>query len=154
MATRLDTRVPPPVWTLGMAAAQWLLAGCPDYRRRPGPARFFFAGTVGTLSAVVGIAAVQEFVARGTTVHPGSPEHASVLVTDRIYQYTRNPMYLGFFLFLAGWAALLSNLVAFALLPAFIAYMNRFQIQPEERALTQQFGTEFQSYMQRVRRWV
>ena len=44
MATPLDTRIPPPVRTLGLGVAQWLLAGRPDLRRRPGPVRFVAAG--------------------------------------------------------------------------------------------------------------
>ena len=67
---------------------------------------------------------------------------------------TRNPMYLGFLLVLLGWAIYLSNVLAFLLLPAFILYMNRFQIYPEEKALASLFGEEFASYKSRVRRWL
>ncbi|MDI9629645.1 MAG: isoprenylcysteine carboxylmethyltransferase family protein [Acidobacteriota bacterium] len=154
MATPLDTRVPPPVWTLGMAAAQWLLAGCPDYRRRPGPARFLFAGVVGTFSAAVGIAAVQQFVASGTTVHPGSPEHASVLVTDRIYQYTRNPMYLALTGALVTNSAWLGSVRTVLPIPAFTAILTAFQILPEERALQERFGSPYQDYRRQVPRWL
>ena len=55
---------------------------------------------------------------------------------------------------LAGWAVLLSNALAFLLLPAFVVYMNRFQIAPEERALTALFGQAFVAYRSRVRRWL
>ena len=137
-----------------MAAAQWLLAGCPDYRRRPGPARFFFAGTVGTLSAAVGIAAVQEFVARGTTVHPGSPEHASVLVTDRIYQYTRNPMYLALTGALVTNAAWLGSVRSVLPIPAFTSILTAVQILPEEHALQERFGPTYAQYRRQVPRWL
>lgn len=63
-------------------------------------------------------------------------------------------MYLGFLIVLAGGAVARANLVAFLLLPAFVLYMNRFQIQPEERALTSIFGDEFKSYCANVRRWI
>ena len=43
-------------------------------------------------------------------------------------------MYFGFLLVLLGWAIFLSNALAVALIPAFVVYMNRFQIGPEERA--------------------
>jgi len=63
-------------------------------------------------------------------------------------------MYLGFFVVLLGWAIFLSNIVAFLLLPAFIFYMNRFQIGPEEKALVALFGQSFVAYKARVRRWL
>ena len=149
----LELRIPPLALVLIAAGLMSLFAYFAPIEL-PIPAPAIVAGALGLAGAIVAVAGVVAFKKHKTTVNPFTPERSSSLVTSGIYKYTRNPMYLGFFLFLAGWAALLSNLVAFALLPAFIAYMNRFQIQPEERALTQQFGTEFQSYMQRVRRWV
>jgi protein-S-isoprenylcysteine O-methyltransferase Ste14 len=57
-----------------------------------------------------------------------------------MYKLSRNPMYLGFLLVLVGWAVFLSNALAFVFVPAFIFYMNRFQIEPEEKALAGKFG--------------
>jgi len=91
---------------------------------------------------------------RETTVNPMRPDSTSSLVVSGIYKYTRNPMYLGFLLVLVGWAIFLSNLAAFALLPAFVVYMNHFQIGPEERALGSLFAQEYQAYHARVRRWI
>ena len=71
-----------------------------------------------------------------------------------IYRRTRNPMYLGFLVVLLGWGVWLANVVAFLLLPAFVFYMNRFQIAPEERALRERFGESFVVYQGRVRRWL
>jgi protein-S-isoprenylcysteine O-methyltransferase Ste14 len=82
------------------------------------------------------------------------PDSASSLVVSGIYKYTRNPMYLGFLLVLLGWAAFLSNLAALALLPAFVAYMNRFQIRPEERVLASLFPNDYPAYRAKVRRWI
>ena len=65
----------------------------------------------------------------------------------------RSP-YLGFFLILCGWAIFLRNAFVLPFLPMFILYMNRFQIQPEERALTKNFGATFTRYAARVRRWI
>ena len=78
----------------------------------------------------------------------------SSLVVSGIYKYTRNPMYLGFVLVLLGWAAFLSNLAAFVLLPAFVLYISRFQIRPEERVLASLFPDEYPAYRDQVRRWV
>ena len=48
-------------------------------------------------------------------------------------------MYVGF---LVGWAPYFGNALAFLFLPVFIPYTNRFQIEPEERALTTLFRQE------------
>ena len=79
---------------------------------------------------------------------------SALVVSSGVYRVSRNPMYLGFLLALAGWAVYLSNAGAALLLPAFVAYMTRFQIKPEERALLVKFGPEFAQYMSRVRRWL
>jgi protein-S-isoprenylcysteine O-methyltransferase Ste14 len=78
----------------------------------------------------------------------------ALVVTGGVYRISRNPMYLGFLLALAGWAVYLSNAAAAGLLPAFVAYMTQFQIKPEERALLAKFGSEFAQYTSRVRRWI
>lgn len=75
-----------------------------------------------------------------------SPETSSRLVTGGVYRYTRNPMYLGMLLALAGWAVALSHLSAPLWLMGYAAYMNRFQILPEERALMERFGAVFGGY--------
>ena len=154
MATPLDTRIPPPVWTAGLGVVQWLLAGRPSYLRRPGPLRFVIAGLVGTASAGVGIAAVYEFARRGTTYHPGAPEHASVLVTDRIYRYTRNPMYLALAGALVTHAAWLGTLRAVPPIAALTAILTIVQVRPEEEALERLFGDDYRTYVRRVPRWI
>jgi len=90
----------------------------------------------------------------GTTVNPMKPESSSALVRSGIYAWSRNPMYVGFLLILIAWAILLSNATAFVFLPGFLLYMNRFQIEPEERALFSTFGQHFTAYAARVRRWI
>ena len=63
-------------------------------------------------------------------------------------------MYLGLFLVLAGWAAHLANAAALPGPLLFALYVTRFQILPEERALTARFGAEFDAYKLRTRRWI
>ena len=46
-------------------------------------------------------------------------------------------MYLALLLVLLALATHLSNIAVFSIIPLFIAYITRFQIIPEERALTQ-----------------
>jgi protein-S-isoprenylcysteine O-methyltransferase Ste14 len=63
-------------------------------------------------------------------------------------------MYLGMLLVLAAWAVWLASFAACAVLPAFVLYMNRLQIEPEERVLAGLFGGEFDVYRRSVRRWL
>ena len=118
------------------------------------PAKSLSAVSLALIGAVVCLAGVVSFHRAKTTVNPMKPDSASSLVVSGIYKYTRNPMYLGFLLVLLGWAAFLSNLAALALLPAFVAYMNRFQIRPEERVLATLVPNDYPAYRDKVRRWI
>jgi protein-S-isoprenylcysteine O-methyltransferase Ste14 len=150
----LELRIPPLLVWLGFAAAMFGVAVA-----APGLS-FGLAGSTGIALALGGLgvaaalAGVAAFRRRGTTVNPLSPNAASSVVSSGVYRLSRNPMYLGFLLALAGWAVFLSNVGAALLLPAFVGYMTRYQIQPEERALLAKFGLEFAQYMARVRRWL
>lgn len=89
-----------------------------------------------------------------TTVDPTRPERASTLVSNGIYRYTRNPMYLGMAFVLLGWSVYLANLGAIVLVAIFVAYITRFQIVPEERELSRLFGDAYSKYKATVRRWL
>ena len=105
----------------------------------------------GFLSGVLGVVA---FKLKKTTVDPTHPEQASSLVTNGIYQYTRNPMYLGLALVLIGALVRIGNPIGLCFLVLFIWYMTRFQIKPEESILVQLFKDEYEAYRQKVRRWI
>ena len=68
---------------------------------------------------------------------------ASALVTGGMYRFTRNPMYLGLLLTLMGWAAFLASPPALVFLLLYVVYINRFQIEPEERTLSSLFGADY-----------
>jgi protein-S-isoprenylcysteine O-methyltransferase Ste14 len=150
----LELKVPPPAVALIMAVLMWLLP-----RAAPALEFEFAAGSlIGSVLALMGIATavagVVTFARAKTTVNPTTPQAATSLVSGGIYRVTRNPMYFGLLLILTAWALYLSNVLPFLLLPVFISYINRFQIAPEERALTSLFGREFAAYQSRVRRWI
>ena len=118
------------------------------------PGRRPIALVVVALSVAIGAAGMLSFRRARTTINPTTPDAASSLVVTGIYRFTRNPMYLGFFLLLTGWAIYLANIPAFAGPVLFVLYINRFQIAPEERALAAKFGTAFDDYRRRTRRWI
>jgi protein-S-isoprenylcysteine O-methyltransferase Ste14 len=114
----------------------------------------FLALALAATGAAVAFAGVVAFRDKRTTVNPLTPGASAALVSSGVYRVSRNPMYLGFLLALAGWAVYLANAGAVLFLPAFVAYMTQYQIRPEERALLAKFGPQFSQYMSRVRRWL
>ncbi len=91
---------------------------------------------------------------RKTTINPMKPQNASSLVTNGLFAFSRNPIYVADGLILLGWGLFLSNLFSIALIALFVLYMNKFQITPEERNLEEIFGDEYLAYKAKVRRWV
>lgn len=79
---------------------------------------------------------------------------STTLVTTGIYRYTRNPMYLGMVVFLAGLALKLGSLGAWIPLPLFIAVVQQQFIRNEEIFLAAIYGDAFRTYQEKVRRWV
>jgi protein-S-isoprenylcysteine O-methyltransferase Ste14 len=108
--------------------------------------------------AIIGIGfalvGVLSFRRHRTTINPLHPEKTSRLVTGGVYRISRNPMYVGMALLLLAWAVYLESPAALLGPIAFIAYITRFQIIPEEILLAQHFAEEFSAYRQRVRRWL
>ena len=152
----LEFRVPPPVVDAGCALLMWLLARATPQWQLPLSAGWrwglLLAGlAVGGGMALAGLIA---FLRARTTPNPLQPQQASTLVTDGIYRCTRNPMYLGMALVLLGWACWLAHPLAFACIPLALAYLQRFQIQPEERVLRAHFGSDYEAYCRHVRRWI
>ena len=109
---------------------------------------------LGVMGMSLGVMGVTQFRKAQTTPNPQALEKVSSLVTSGIYRYSRNPMYLGLVLILLGWAFYLSHFLSFVLLPVFILYMTRFQIQPEEQMMARKFGKTYQAYLNKVRRWI
>ena len=150
----LASKIPPVALLLTTAALMWIGSSATPMFDVFLPANLRLGMTLALIGAVTCVAGVVSFWLAKTTVNPMKPDSASSLVVSGIYNYTRNPMYLGLALVLLGWAVFLSNLTAFALLAAFVAYIDRFQIVPEEHALASLFPHEFSAYRARVRRWM
>lgn len=150
----LELKIPPVAVALITAAGMWFAA-----RAVPGfdvPFRGYevVSGLVAASGGIIALLGVVAFSRAGTTVNPMKPGSSSALVQSGIYSVTRNPMYLGLLLVLLSWAIYLAHVLTVLFLPAFVWYMNRYQIEPEERALASLFGSEFTAYAARVRRWL
>jgi len=154
LSAALELRVPPPAVGAIIAAAMWLASSFTPALALAIPWRpalaFAFAG-IGIAFALAGVLAFRK--AR-TTINPMKPASASTVVASGVYAVSRNPMYVGILFVLAGWAVFLAHMLPFAFLPVFVLYMNRFQIEPEERALSERFGSGYAAYLRAVRRWL
>jgi protein-S-isoprenylcysteine O-methyltransferase Ste14 len=150
----LELKLPPLLVALVVGLAMLVVSRVAPLLSFAVPGRVAVALSLATLGAVVALAGVVAFRQHRTTVNPMTPGATSAVVSSGVYRHSRNPMYLGFLLALAGLAAYLSNALAVVLLVAFVAYMNQYQIKPEERALLEKFGPAFAQYMSSVRRWV
>jgi protein-S-isoprenylcysteine O-methyltransferase Ste14 len=150
----LELKVPPLLLALGFGVLMWAIdRWLPMQTDRSMIGTAIALATFALAVTIIGTAIVGFKRAR-TTVDPMHPEAASAIVTTGVYRLTRNPMYLGFLLALIAWTIFLGN-VALALIPVlFVAYMNRFQITPEERALRARFGEPYAAYVRSVRRWL
>ena len=150
----LELRIPPLLVWLIVAGAMLGVARSAPRLSVALPGRAALALVLVALGLGVTAAGVIAFRKQRTTVNPLTPHASTAVVSSGVYRVSRNPMYLGILLALAGWAVYLSHAGAALLVPAFVAYMTEYQIKPEERALLAKFGSEFAQYMLRVRRWL
>jgi protein-S-isoprenylcysteine O-methyltransferase Ste14 len=154
MMKLLELRVPPPALMVVAAPLMWLIARAFPSLDFQLPARRTLALAIALIGLAIAVFAVFQFRRAGTTPNPMKPHESTTLVVTGMYRFSRNPMYLGDVVILAAWALWLANAAAFVLLPVFVAYINRFQIAPEERALESRYGAAYAGYRQAVRRWL
>ncbi|WP_420430422.1 methyltransferase family protein [Hyphobacterium sp.] len=119
-----------------------------------GRARLLLVLLLAGLGVMVVLLGVMAFRRQKTTINPYKIDDASALVTNGIYRFTRNPMYLGMLLILFAVVAYTQDVLALLAPAGFIVVLNRLQIRPEERAMLQTFGDTYAAYCERVRRWI
>jgi protein-S-isoprenylcysteine O-methyltransferase Ste14 len=145
---------PPGVYLAGLVIGyiiQWfspipILPGQAGWVARIAGIALFVAGIFVMLSAV-GI-----FRKIGTPPNPTLPTTA--LAVDGPYRYTRNPMYLGMALILAGLAGVGNALWPLLALIPVIAFVHTQIIAREEAYLEGKFGDDYRAFKARVRRWI
>ena len=149
----LRLKIPPPVWLLMFGTMMWGLhrwlpvatvIGAPLNRA----GWLFVAGGLLIIAT-----AMLQFRRAHTTINPLTPAKASALVSQGIFGYSRNPMYLGLSIVLTGWAIVLGSLSPWVLLPTFVLVITKLQIEPEEAVLAVLFGDPYSEYCARVGRW-
>jgi len=150
----IENKIPPPLVMMIFAAIMWGVSLLDPNAELSQLIRSVLVSVLLLLGVGFAFSGVLSFKASKTTINPLQPETASALVTSGVYQITRNPMYLGFVVFLLAWAVYLGSVWSLVCVAGFVFFIQRFQIVPEERALLSLFGQEFEAYMSRVRRWL
>ena len=148
----MNNKIPPPIVTLICALIIYFSSSFfPSYT-------FPLFNAMSILSLGSGLLliflAVNSFKKSQTTINPLQPDLASSLVTDGVFKYSRNPMYLGM-LFILIFISLRFNLIGGSLVAlGFVIYIKKYQIVPEEIAMVKLFNDKFIAYKSRVRRWL
>jgi len=149
---RAARRIVPPGWLLlALLAAVALHRWLPIARVLRPPATWLGVALLGS-GVALALSGIAAFLRAGTPIIPF--KRSTLLVTGGVYRFTRNPMYLGFALVLAGTAVLLGSIGAFLPLPLFVWIIQRGYIGEEERFLEEIFGSDYAQYKNRVRRWL
>jgi len=101
--------------------------------------------------AAITFPALRGFRAVGTRVEPWKP--STRLVTDGIFAWLRNPMYVGGTLFLIGLSILLASDWILVLTLLFAVVMHYGVVLREERYLEAKFGDDYRRYKASVPRY-
>ena len=146
-------KLPPPVWALIFL----ILTGAVSYFTGWSVSPYVHSLAVGIVLIIVSpIApfwAVVLFRREHTQLNPTSEINAK-LVTSGPFRLTRNPMYLGLVILSLGVAVATGALAMFAAPLLIFATANWVHIPFEEAKMRRQFGSPFDDYLRKVRRWV
>ena len=110
-------------------------------------------GIVAILVGIVMILACASlFRQQNTTIKPF--QESSYLVTEGLFSYSRNPIYLGMIITLIGVWIVLGSLTPLVIIPIFSWLIQEMFIKQEEKMLEEKFEKEYQEYKATVRRWL
>jgi protein-S-isoprenylcysteine O-methyltransferase Ste14 len=144
-------RINPPHYFLFALVAMGLLRLLPAPALLATPWPWFGAVPI-AVGVAIAVWASQQFARAGTAIVPLT--RSSALVTDGVFAYSRNPMYLGMTLGLVGVALLLNRPWPWLVPPIFVAVLYLRFIRHEERLMEATFGDAYRAYCARVRRFL
>lgn len=121
---RLELKIPPMIVVAIAAALMWAIARAAPRLTRPYTGRVLLAAALLIFGIAIIAMGLRAFRRASTTVDPRFPENASGVVSNGIYRYTRNPMYLGMLVVLLAWAATLSNVATLVVPVLFALYIT------------------------------
>ncbi len=149
---KLEHKIPPPL--LAAIAIALMYGLVPHLPSVSFPANKVLALLVFIVALYFGVSSFLSFRREKTTVNPLAPESASSLVVSGVFKYSRNPMYVSMALTILAAGYYWQTSAVILVLPLWVFYMAKFQIEPEERAMLKLFGEEYEQYSAKVRRWL
>jgi protein-S-isoprenylcysteine O-methyltransferase Ste14 len=149
----LDTRIPPPIITAGLIGFLWL-GRSTEFNQLRVQTPIWLVSAIILVALLLMCLAVWEMVRARTTVNPMRPQRSRSLVSRGIFSCSRNPIYLGDALLVVAAGLYWATWLFLPALAVFVYYITRFQIIPEETALREKFGAQFEQYCVSTRRWV
>jgi len=143
----------PPVWLLGFVLLSWLQAKyLPLGLSLKGGFTGLLSGVLIGGGILIVVLAAVEFRRHRTTIIPH--ETPSALVQSGIYKRSRNPIYVGDVLILAGLILRFDAIASMVLIPIFVWIIEKRFIIPEEDRLRRKFRADFARYCTKTRRWI
>ncbi len=119
----------------------------------PTPARYWVGGLICVIAVVLFIILpARQFQETGQDPKPWTP--TPEMLVSGLYQYTRNPMYVGMLVFCLGFAVILSEAWILVLTPVCGWLIFLTAIRHEETYLEEKFGESYRAYKETVRRWI
>lgn len=104
------------------------------------------------VALALGVSALRTFREVGTNPSPHQP--SLKLATTGPYRFSRNPMYIGFLMILAGLSLVASLDWGLILVPVLAVLLHYGVVTREEAYLSAKFGRPYQEFMNRTRRWI
>jgi protein-S-isoprenylcysteine O-methyltransferase Ste14 len=118
----------------------------------PGTTALLAGGVLVVIGLPILLLAFRQMIRNKTTIHPAGS--TTTIVSDGLYAYTRNPMYLALTLMYTGVCIMANAYWGILLLIPLLIIVQKGIIEREEQYLTGKFGEEYLRYKQRVRRWL
>jgi protein-S-isoprenylcysteine O-methyltransferase Ste14 len=93
------------------------------------------------------------FYGLGSSLKYGLPEKETQLITSGLYRFSRNPMYLGVFMVTLSCLIFFPNVLNI-IIGLYCISMHYLMALGEEKFLTERFGSEWEEYKKKVRRFL
>lgn len=144
--------IPPPALYGAAFATAMVLQGTVPLDLPGGRTRTYLGAAILVAGLALDVAGVAAVLSHRTTIVPHRP--VAKLITTGIYRFSRNPMYTGLAIVVAGGALLTATWWPLLLLPPALVAVRQLAIKPEEAYLAERYGSVYADYRLRVRRWL